>query len=1551
MSYSRTSIDGSLSSHCRRRLVVVLILFAIVAFHVLNVLITFRLTSCHNLQLQAINHISINASAAHFAYDKIVNGDRTLAPSEVKDLLQQARTKAMQMIQIATEGSLHHFVLPAEFAGGLRDLKKQFATLIQSSQDNLRAVTTGGATSAFTLQVNREFRQANETTRKVNTLLWQNIKREQGLFFKVQILLTALSIILALLTIYFVCRYDQARKRSLEAKADQRNQEQFLAQFSRFCRDTAAIEPVYELVTSWLSGHLGIDRVSVWRFDEEVSTLFSRCLYDSKTKEFITNGGQLSCQAIPRYSAALKQDEPIVAEDAWTHPATGELTDHYLLPHDIRSMLDIPLKLNGEIAGVLCLEVLSTRRQWGPQEIDLCMGVADQVSLAMGRTWERALREKERAAYAARLESEVKERTTALAAANESLQENEARLQLVFNKAPFGAALVDLYGHCLQANEELLRFTGYSEEELFTVNFLRLVHEEYREPYEESFSHLLAGAISKFQADSLYRQKQGGAVWGRTTIRMLRDEATNPLYFLLLVENISERKSYEDQLGKLHKAIEQSPLSILITDAAGNIEYANPFFCSVTGYALEEVVGKNPKVLKSNTHEPSFYQDLWGTIKAGKTWQGEICNRKKDGTPFWEHALIAPVTDKDGKIVSFIAVKEDISERKQLADELKERSEMIASIAAAALSAILMIDDQGRISFWNRAAEKIFGWTRDEVLGQELHGLVAGQEHQREFRTNFEHFRQCGTGPVIGRQVEYNAIRKSGETFPVELSLSAIRVKGKWHAVGIVNDISERKEAQRSILIARDEAEAANRAKSNFLARMSHEIRTPMNAIIGLSDLALEMELTPKLRDYLVKISSSGKNLLCIINDILDFSKIEAKKLEITPHPFSLEKVLADLAGVTAIKAEEKGLEFIFSVAPEVPDRLIGDSLRLGQVLINLTSNAIKFTEQGEVLLDIALLQGGTDSVTLGFTVRDTGMGLSEEQVATLFTPFSQADGSISRNFGGTGLGLAISKRLVAMMGGEFEVHSRPGQGSTFTFTAVLAVQPGPSAPPHPPLDLQGLKVLVVEDHPATRKILGKALESFSFVATAVESGEQGLQEFRRAAATETPFELLLLDYRLPGMTGEAVARAVREVPANGKRPKILMLSSLGAAKIVEGCLAAGCDRVIDKPVSRTALLAAIIKLYDNHQEESPAASHVQRDGAHRRLAGARVLVVEDNHINQLVAREILEQAGVLVDMAEDGDKALEAVLHNDYQLVLMDIQMPGMDGLQATRIIRASGLKRLAELPIVAMTAHAIKGDEEVSLAAGMNDHITKPIDPQVLYATMEKWLPPKQEPLAAAESQGKPALGSGELPLLIPGIDLELAMTLLGNFELVRHVLRQFVARYTGEADRILKLLRERHWDEAYRSLHSLKGVVGTICAQELYPLVVELEKKCRGEQAPPELLAAFKEAHERLVENLKDFRPPAADSAALPLPASGQGSAPVRLPEYLVTMLPDIKAHRPVQCAAHIVQLQQLIWPADRRLEVQRLITALETYQFKQAGEMVKQLIKLLGSEGKE
>ncbi|MFH1021112.1 MAG: response regulator [Pseudomonadota bacterium] len=632
-----------------------------------------------------------------------------------------------------------------------------------------------------------------------------------------------------------------------------------------------------------------------------------------------------------------------------------------------------------------------------------------------------------------------------------------------------------------------------------------------------------------------------------------------------------------------------------------------------------------------------------------------------------------------------------------------------------------------------------------------------------------------------------------------------------------------------------------------------------------------------------------------------------------------------------------------------MPDRLVGDSTRLGQVLINLTANAIKFTSTGEVILDIALRERSGESLTLRFSVQDTGLGLTGEQIGNLFTPFSQADGSITRNYGGTGLGLAISKRLVDLMGGDIEVQSRPGLGSTFSFTAVLVAQPRLPEPVHSRIDLRGLRVLVIEDHPASREILHKALESFSFLVTAVDSGEKGIEEFNGAANTEHPFDLLLLDYRLSGISGDIVARAVREVQPKDGQPKILLLTSVGAWKIVDQCLEAGCDAVIDKPVSRSGLFAAITRLFDKDNSAGDEALP-EKEALHRRIAGARVLVVEDNEINQQVAAEILQRAGILVDLAENGEEAVEAVLNNDYDLVLMDIQMPRMDGLEATRVIRASGSQRLTALPIVAMTANAIKGDEALSLAAGMNDHITKPIDPKVLFAVLGKWLPQNAQPAAEAKRQGPSPIGPEDLPSRIPGIDLELALQRLGSSELCKAVLRQFVEHYTGGADTILAQIRNRQWDEACRALHSLKGVAGAICAQELYAVTVDLEKTCKEQQAPLELLSAFKNEYDTLIENLQPFHA-SAPTPTLSLQPPGLGPESLRLRKILVSMLPDIEAHRPLKSAAHLAELKKLPWPAERQVEMETLITAVENYQFKQAGQLAGQLIKLFDAEGKQ
>ena len=1538
--------DRALIALWMRRIVAALFLVAIISMQIFSFILTDSLGNFHKKQLQTITNIRDSATSAHLLLENILEGDSAENPEEVEKRLNWASEQSRQLPVFNREESLiHHH--PAQIETSLREITVQLDSLLQLGRQRLQAPTAPHTKTSLTVQYDDTFSQMIDTTNTLEAILWQSRDQDKAFLEEIQIGMIMASMALALLTILVFHRYDIARKRAMEILTEKEARSQFVSQFSRFCRDAAAIEPVYEMITSWLAEHLTVDRVSVWMFQEDGAKLSCCCLYELTSRQF-SQGMVLSAVQIQNYTAALKQDAPIVAEDAQAHPITREFTGSYLVPLDIRSMLDIPLKRERKTIGVLCLETQGITRHWAPTEIDFCMGLAAQLSIACSRTEERELREQAQADHAIQLEEQVRRRTKELETANRTLRESEARLQLTFNKAPFGAALVGIQGDIIAANEEFCRMTGYLEEELCSRPFTDLMHLDTRESCADHLNKILGGDQGVSGADKKYLRKDGEIVWGRTTIRLVRNEEGEPLYFLPTVEDVTERKLYEEQLKRLYKAIEQSPLSIVITDPGGHIEYANPFFSAVTGYTQAEVIGKKPSALKSGVHPATFYRDLWKTISTGKTWQGEICNRKKDGALFWEHVIIAPVTDNNDSVVSYIAVKEDISERKKLTDALQERTEMLASIASAALSAIIMMDSDGRITFWNRAAEEIFGWNKDEALGKDLHQLIAPPAYQKSFLENFTRFKQDGEGAIIGTQVELSALRKDGTEFPAELSISALLIKGQWHAVGLVNDISGRKEAEETILSARDEAQEANRAKSDFLARMSHEIRTPMNAIIGLSNLALDMELSPKLHDYLTKIATSGKNLLYIINDILDFSKIEAQKLEIFPHPFSLERVLNDLAGVTTLKAQEKEVEFMFHVAPDVPDRLVGDSVRLGQVLLNLTTNAIKFTDQGEVVVEISVQDRTPERLIVQFAVRDTGMGLTEEQLSRLFTPFSQADGSISRTHGGTGLGLAICKRLVELMGGGFQVESSPGQGSTFAFTVALGEEtPAAAAGPHP--DLHGLRVLVVEDNPTTRAILHQTLESFAMVVDSVASGEACLEMLDREE-TAPPYDLLLLDYRLPGLGGDALIRTIRAGQPVPGHPKILVLTATRIEEVIGHCLEAGCDKVISKPVSRSGLYEAIMALYDTNRAvliemKEPAQGEARK----YHVAGARILLVEDNEINQQVAREILERKGVVVEIAENGEAALAMTRQNAYDLVLMDIQMPGMDGLEATRRIRASGVERLTTLPIVAMTAHAIKGDEELSLAAGMNDHITKPIDPEVLFATLGKWLPAENEPEEVSQTTPAPLMADAPLPQQIPGIDLELGLERIGDALLYRNVLLLFTEKYGTKAEEIIGLLQEQRWVEATRELHTLKGVVGTVCAQELFALTVELENACKEQQVSTALLTAFMEKHAALIRSLQTHLPQPPPTTP---PTPPQHAAdPAQLQALLKALQPDLEGHRPVQCAEHVAKLNATAWPAHLHLEKQELIRSIGNYQFRQAQRLAEKLITALGCGEKE
>jgi signal transduction histidine kinase/CheY-like chemotaxis protein/HPt (histidine-containing phosphotransfer) domain-containing protein len=688
--------------------------------------------------------------------------------------------------------------------------------------------------------------------------------------------------------------------------------------------------------------------------------------------------------------------------------------------------------------------------------------------------------------------------------------------------------------------------------------------------------------------------------------------------------------------------------------------------------------------------------------------------------------------------------------------------------------------------------------------------------------------------------------------------------------VFVINEITARKKAEAELRIAKETAVEATKAKSDFLANMSHEIRTPMNAIIGMAHLALKTDLTAKQFDYLKKVDISAKSLLGIINDILDFSKIEAGKLDMESVDFQLEDTLDNISTLVGIKTQEKGLELLFKTDALVPTALVGDPLRLGQILINLSNNAVKFTDEGEIVVSTELVKKDKAQVTLKFSVQDTGVGMTAEQAARLFQPFMQADSSTTRKYGGTGLGLTISKRLAEMMGGEIWVESEQGLGSTFSFTANFGLGKDKAKKQYKPAsELHGMKVLVVDDNATSRDILQEMLESFTFEVTVAASGPEGITELE-SAKEDKPFELVVMDWKMPGMDGIEASRRIKDHEGLSKIPAIILVTAYGREEVMHQGDQLGLEGFLLKPVNPSMLFDTIIQAFGEAVPETSrvAQRHEQKAEALEHIQGATVLLVEDNEINQQVAKEILEGAGLKITLANDGQEAVNAVKENEYDAVLMDVQMPVMDGYTATRKIRewevgirnsvggikteetasASNLQPPASnIPIIAMTANAMAGDEDKSLESGMNGHVTKPIDPDQLFATLQKWIKPSekraliQQPEVDVErlEADKMVPEEDELPESLPGFDLAAGLErLMGNKRLYRKLLVDFGTKYIKTASDIREALDTKDFEQAHSLVHNLKGLAGNLEAGDLQAVAANLEKLVKGvgKKTPP-------------------------------------------------------------------------------------------------------------------
>jgi two-component system sensor histidine kinase/response regulator len=784
-------------------------------------------------------------------------------------------------------------------------------------------------------------------------------------------------------------------------------------------------------------------------------------------------------------------------------------------------------------------------------------------------------------------------------------------------------------------------------------------------------------------------------------------------------------------------------------------------------------------------------------------------------------------------------------------DNLRESEERIRLVLESAGEGIIGVNPDGKIAFVNPAACRTLAYSTEEFVGVDLHDLIHhshedGSPYPREDCPMYGSV-SMGTASHVDNEVLW---RKDGASIPVVYSSNPINKDG--NVVGAVitfRDITERRLAEEQMRLAREMAEEATRMKSDFLANMSHEIRTPMNAVIGMAHLALQTELTPKQEDYVRKIQRSAHSLLGIINDILDFSKIEAGKMQMESVDFSLEEVLDNVSTVVGVKVHEKELEFLVDTSPDAPHALVGDPLRLGQVLINLCNNAVKFTQHGEIVISAKVVEQDQSSVTLQFCVRDTGVGLTEDQKSKLFQAFSQADSSITRKYGGTGLGLTICKRLVNMMHGDIWVESEPGKGSEFKFTAKFGLASKASRPRlQPAPDLRGMRVLVVDDNSSSRVILQTLLESMSFKVTVAASAEEGIAELENEASSR-PYELVLMDWRMTGMDGIKASEVIKNHPGLRVKPKIIIATAYGREEVMQKSEKVGVDGFLLKPVGQSVLFDSIMVAFGKLEQESETVQRVSDADRKEpvRIRGARVLLVEDNDVNQQVAMEILAQMGLIVSVAENGVEAIEMVKSGDFDLVLMDIQMPVMGGLDATQEIRKDA--RFKNLPIIAMTAHAMTGDREKSLEAGMNDHVTKPIDPDQLLGVLVKWIEPgKREVAQDVDKPSKPAETAEAIEEVLlselPGMSISSGLARVGgNKQLYVKLLLKFKDGQETALEQIRAALQSGDSETAARVAHTVKGVSGNLGGEGLFIAASALEKAIKdGEQDLDHCMAEF-------------------------------------------------------------------------------------------------------------
>ena len=914
--------------------------------------------------------------------------------------------------------------------------------------------------------------------------------------------------------------------------------------------------------------------------------------------------------------------------------------------------------------------------------------------------------------------------------------------------------------------------------------------------------------------------------------------------------------------------IEFAPDGMLVVDLEGNILIANPKAHQLFGYEPGSLIG-----VPVDTLAPERMHAIHAELRANFMAPDSQCPTgdlpgwalDRSGREFPIEMGLTHLPVLDGRAACVCVSVRDITERKRYEKAIAEQLELRRVLLDTLPHPVFFKDTQLRYVGCNQTFLDVFAVDRDYLVGKTaLEFFRVPEADCARYQEANERVRTEGGSFIAEMSIPY----ADGVMRPVIYSLSSYSDSNGQVAglVGTLVDISAQKAAELAQAQAKELAEEATRLKSDFLANMSHEIRTPMNVVLGMAHLALGTALDGRQRGYVEKIHTAAKGLLGIINDILDFSKVEAGKLHFEQVDFFLEDVLADALDMATLKAQEKNLELLYDIGTDVPNALVGDPLRLGQVLCNLLSNAVKFTSQGEVTVAVHREGDAEGMVWLRFEVRDSGIGLTDEQLGHLFQAFVQADSSMTRRYGGTGLGLAISRRIVELMGGEISVLSTPHVGSTFMFRVPLGLQGEQRPLRFIREDLQGQRILVVDDNASAREIFQSMLAAFHFEVTTAANARDALALLKRASADGQPFRLVIMDWIMPDMDGLQAIRIIRDDPALGETPSFMLATAYNRDELLERLGDLPIEGILVKPVTPSTLLDSLHRVFGGDASTRPLTRQINVDANEpcEALKGARLLLVEDNLMNQEVGVELLTRAGILVDVAGNGAEALEMVAKQRYDAVLMDCQMPVMDGFEAARRIRAQ--PAFAQMPILAMTANTMSGDRKKCLAAGMNDHIAKPVDVNQLFTTLQRWVRPGAEPASVAVVRADLA----NLPELA-GLKLEVVLRRLGGDRaLLRRLLSRFCESELDCVTRIRAALAAGEHEVATRTAHTLKGLAGNIGAEVVALIAGEVETQLRhGADAAEQDLADLDRELRGLIERIEESSPALIEPPANEMP----------------------------------------------------------------------------------